>query len=200
MYSNLQSAKYTDIKNRKTFEISYTDFTKKFGRCFIVAFDTKPLPKRDVPVLLPDDLENQLFIKQLIDIGEIQSGSKDIINFTTQMLKFLNNFTYWSEEENFILLTEAEEFKKNSIQIWMNEFRAKYRQIEKQINSATPLNELEDDIKDLGTDLVDYIRKQDLSVQGFSPLGIEFSNGHYYALSDNLEIGWHYDWKNKYKK
>ncbi|MBT3206748.1 MAG: hypothetical protein HN704_13850 [Bacteroidetes bacterium] len=114
--------------------------------------------------------------------------------------KFLNNFTYWSEEENFILLTEAEEFKKNSIQIWMNEFRAKYRQIERQINSATPLNELEDDIKDLGIDLVDYIRKQDLSIQGFSPLGIEFSNGHYYALSDNLEIGWHYDWENKYKK
>ncbi|MBT3210340.1 MAG: hypothetical protein HN704_10675 [Bacteroidetes bacterium] len=96
LYSNLQSAKYTDIKNRKTLEISYKDFTKKFGRCFIVAFETKPLPKRNVPVLLPDDLENQLFIKQLIDIGEIQSSSKDIINFTTQMLKFLALLTKYT--------------------------------------------------------------------------------------------------------
>ncbi len=200
LYSNLQSAKYTEIKDRKTFEISYKDFTKRFGRCFIVAFETKPLPKRNVPVLLPDDLENQLFIKQLIDIGQIQSGSKDIIKFTTQMLKFLNDFTYWSEEEHFILLTEAEEFRKNSIEIWINEFRAKYRKIERQINSETPLHELEDNIKDLGADLVDYIRKQDLYIQGFSPIGIEYSNGHYYALSDNLEIGWHFDWENKYKK
>ena len=200
LYSNLQSAKYTDIKDRKTFEISYEDFVKRFGRCFIVAFETKPLPKRNVPVLLPDNLENQLFIKQLIDVGQIQSGSKDIIKFTTQMLKFLNDFTYWSEEEHFILLTEAEEFRKNSIEIWINEFRAKYRKIERQINSETPLHELEDDIKDLGADLVDYIRKQDLYIQGFSPIGIEYSNGHYYALSDNLEIGWHFDWENKYKK
>jgi hypothetical protein len=200
LYSNLQSAKYTDIKDRKAFEISYEDFIKKFGRCFIVAFETKPLPKRNVPVLLPDDLESQLFIQQLIDIGEVQSGSKDIIKFTTQMLKFLNNFTYWSEEEHFILLTEAEEFKKNSIEIWMIEFRAKYRKVKRQIDSSTPLHELEDDIKDLSLDIVDYIRKQDLSIQGFSPLGIEFSNGHYYALSDNLEVGWHYDWKNKYTK
>jgi len=200
LYSNLQSAKYTDIKDRKTFEISYKDFTKRFGKCFRVAFETRPLPKRNVPVLLPDDLENQLFIKQLIDVGQIQSGSKDIIKFTTQMLKFLNDFTYWSEEEHFILLTEAEEFRKNSIEIWINEFRAKYRKIERQINSETPLHELEDDIKDLGADLVDYIRKQDLYIQGFSPIGIKYSNGHYYALSDNLEIGWHFDWENKYKK
>lgn len=198
--SNLNSAKYLDIKAGERFEISGEDFGKRFGKCFKVATELKPLPKREFPVLLPDDLESQLFIKQLLDIGEVQTGSNDIRNYTTQMLKFLNHFTYWSEEENFILLTDIEEFKNNSIQIWLNEFKAKYRQIERQINNGSAIEDLEDNIKNLGVDLVDYIRKQDLSIPGFSALGIEFSNAHYYALSDKLEIGWHFDWGNKYKK
>lgn len=198
--SELNLSKYLDIKAGGKFEISGDEFGKRFGKCFKVAAEIRPLPKREFPVLLPDNLENQIFIKQLLDIGEVQTGSNDIRNYTTQMLKFLNHFTYWSEEENFILLTDIEEFKNNSIQIWINEFKAKYRQIERQINNGSAIEDLEDDIKNLGVDLVDYIRKQDLSIPGFSALGIEFSNGHYYALSDKLEIGWHFDWSNKYTK
>lgn len=198
--SELLVSKYLDIKAGEKFEISGDDFGKRFGKCFKIATEIRPLPKREFPVLLPDDLESQIFIRQLLDIGEIRTGSNDIRNYTTQMLKFLNHFTYWSEEENFILLTDIEEFKNNSIQIWINEFKAKYRQIERQINNGSAIEDLEDDIKNLGIDLVDYIRKQDLSIPGFSALGIEFSNGHYYALSDKLEIGWHFDWGNKYKK
>ncbi|MDQ0477472.1 ABC-three component system protein [Chryseobacterium sp. MDT2-18] len=198
--SELNLSKYLDIKAGGKFEISGDDFGKRFGKCFKVATEIRPLPKREFPVLLPDNLESQIFIKQLLDIGEIQTGSNDIRNYTTQMLKFLNHFTYWSEEENFILLTDIEEFKNNSIQIWITEFKAKYRQIERQINNGSAIEDLEDDIKNLGVDLVDCIRKQDLSIPGFSALGIEFSNGHYYALSDKLEIGWHFDWGNKYKK
>ena len=198
--SNLNMAKYLDIKDRKKFEISSEDFAKRFGKCFKVVTEIKPLPRREFPILLPDDLESQIFIKQLLDIGEIQTGSNYIRNYTTQMLKFLNHFTYWSEEENFILLTDIEEFKNNSIQIWTNQFKAKYRQIERQINAGSSIDDLEDEVKNLAIDIVDYIRKQDLSIPGFSALGVEFSNGHYYALSDNLEIGWHFDWGNKYKK
>jgi hypothetical protein len=198
--SELNLSKFLDIRSGKKFEITGEDFAKRFGKCFKVVTEIRSLPKREFPILLPDDLESQIFIKQLLDIGEVQTGSNDIMNYTTQMLKFLNYFTYWSEEENFILLTEAEEFKNNSILIWINEFKAKYRQIQRQINTGITIEDLEDDIKDLGVDLVQYIRRQDLSIPGFSSLGIELSNGHYYALSDKLEIGWHFDWDNKYKK
>lgn len=197
--SNFQEAKYTDIKDRKKFEIRFDDFKTKFGKCFQIAFQEKSLPKREMPILLPEDLENQTFIKQLIDIGEIQSGSKYIEKYTTQMLKTLNHFSFWVDE-NFVLPTDMDDFKKNSIQIWANEFRAKYRQIENKISSGTLINDLENDIKNLGVELVDYLRKQDLSIPSYPSIGVEFSNGHYYALSDKLEIGWHFDWENKYKK
>jgi len=197
--SNFQEAKYTDIRNRKNFEISFDDFKNKFGKCFQIAFQEKSLPKRELPILLPEDLENQTFIKQLIDIGEIQSGSKYIAEYTTQMLKALNHFSFWVDE-NFVLPTDMDDFKKNSIQIWANEFRAKYRQIENKISSGSLIIDLENDINNLGIELVDYLRKQDLSIPNYPSIGVEFSNGHYYALSDNLEIGWHFDWQNKYKE
>ncbi|MBF2707437.1 ABC-three component system protein [Flavobacterium soyangense] len=196
--SNLQLAKYTDIKERNKFEISFRDFNDKFGKCFKAAYENKPLPKREFPILLPDDLESQIFIKQLLDIGEIQSGSKEIRIYTTQMLKALNNFSYWVDE-NFVLPTDMDEFKKNSIQIWVNEFKSKYRQIERQVNSGSLIEDLENDIKNLGVDLIDCLRKQDLFIPSYPSLGIEHSNGHYYALSDKLEIGWHFDWESKYK-
>lgn len=198
--SELNLTKFLDIRSGKKFEISGENFAKRFGKCFKVATEIRPLPKRNLEIQLPDSLENQIFIKQLLDIGDVKINSNEIIDYTTQMLRFLNEFTYWSDEENFILLSEVEEFKKDSILRWKNEFKAKYRLIERKLNNGSFIEDLEDDIKDLGAELVHYIRKQDLSIPGFSALGIEFSNGHYYALSDKLEIGWHFDWGNKYKK
>lgn len=197
--SNLQVAKYTEIKGRNKFEITFDDFNKKFGKCFQVAVEANILPQRNLPILLPGNLEDQTFVKQLIDIGEVESGSTSIRDYTTQMLKFLNDFTYWSEE-SFLLPSDIERFKENSIRLWINEFRVKYRMIERRLQTGISLDDLEEDIKELGIGLIDYIRKQDLIIRGFTHLGIESSNGHYYALSDNIEIGWHFDWKNKYKK
>ncbi|HSC54466.1 MAG TPA: hypothetical protein VLC98_12625 [Phnomibacter sp.] len=197
--SNLQVAKYTAIRERKKFEITCDEFNKKFGKCFQVAFETKPLPSRNLPILLPDNLEEQLFVKQLIDIGEVISGSTDIRDYTTQMLKFLNDFTYWSAE-NYLLPIEVENFMQDSLLRWKNEFKAKYRAIQDKVTAGESVNSLESDIKSLGIELVDFIRGQNLTIAGHSPLGIPSSNGHYYAMSDNLKIGWHFDWKNKYNK
>ena len=195
--SNMNAAKYLDIKDRKKFEITFDDFNSRFGKCFRIAFKDKPLPKRTYPVNLPGNLEEQTFIKQLLDIGEITSGSSLIIQYTTQMLQVINHLADWTEN-NLVLPTEMDEFKKEAILKWSNEFRARYRNIERQINSGASINDLEAEIQDLGIQLVDYLRKENLTIADNS-LGIDLSNGHYYALSDTPEIGWHYDWKRKHK-
>lgn len=200
LYSNLQLSKYLEIKSRKKFEITFDDFNKKFGKCFKVSTGVQKLPTRNFPILLPENPEEQIFIKQLLDVGEIQTGSQDVIKYTTLMLKFLRHYTYWSDEENFILFSEAEDFKNDSISRWENEFKAKYRQIEREISSGATIESLESEIKNLSIELVEYIRRLDLSIGDYLPLGIDFTNGHYYLLSNNLEIGWHFDWQNKYKE
>lgn len=200
LYSNLQLSKYLEIKSGQKFEITFDDFNKKFGKCFKVSTGVQKLPTRNFPILLPENPEEQIFIKQLLDVGEIQTGSQDVIKYTTLMLKFLRHYTYWSDEENFILFSEVEDFKKDSISRWDNEFKAKYRQVEREISSGATIESLESEIKNLSIELVEYIRRLDLSIGDYLPLGIDFTNGHYYLLSNNLEIGWHFDWQNKYKE
>ena len=200
LYSNLQLSKYLEIKSGQKFEITFDDFNKKFGKCFKVSTGVQKLPTRNFPIILPENPEEQIFIKQLLDVGEIQAGSQDVIKYTTLMLKFLRHYTYWSDEENFILFSEAEDFKKDSISRWDNEFKGKYRQIERKISSGTTIESLESEIKDLSIGLVEYIRRLDLSIGDYLPLGVDFTNGHYYLLSNKLEIGWHFDWQNKYKE
>lgn len=199
LHSNLSDSKYFDIKDKKKFEFTQEEFNKRFGKCYQCAFEKSSLPPRNIPVLLPENLEDQVFIKQLMDIGDIVSGSEDIRDYTTQMLKFLNDFTYW-DDYDFLLPTAIKSFNEDSIAIWKNEFKSKYRPIINNINAGTSIKDLEEDIKRLGWDLIDYIRRQNLTIPGYLPLGIPSSNGHYYALSNKLEIGWHYNWKNKYKK
>ena len=197
--SNLNVAKYTDIKDRKSFEISFDDFNKRFGKCFKPAFEIKPLPPRNLPFLLPENLEEQMFIKQLIDIGEVVPGSPDIRDYTMHMLKFFNDFSYWCDE-NILLPTEIAQFNEDSIQRWKNGFKSRYRLIQNKINKGEKVEELEEEIKLLGIDLIEFIRQQELCIPGYSPLGTILSNGHYYLLSDDLKIGWHFSWEKKYTK
>lgn len=195
--SNMNVAKYLDIKDRKKFEITFDDFNNRFGKCFRIAFEKKPLPKRTYPINLPDNLEEQTFVKQLLDIGEIISGDSQIIEYTTQMLQAMNHLADWTEK-NLILPTEMDAFQRETVLKWSNEFRSKYRQIERQINSGSSIEDLEIDIQKLGVQLIDFLRKENLAIAE-NTLGLELSNGHYYALSDKPEIGWHYDWEKKYK-
>lgn len=195
--ANLSTAKYLDIKDRKKFEITFDDFNERFGKCFKVAYENKPLPRRFFSLTLPENLEVQIFIKQLLDIEDVVCGDRQIMEYTTHMLQAINHLEYWIEN-NLILPTDIERFHKEAILKWRNEFRSTYRQIERNIKSGHPVVDFEDDIKQLGVQLVDLLRKEDLSLIGH-PLGTELSNGYYYALSNTPEIGWHYDWEQKYR-
>jgi hypothetical protein len=197
LIANLLEAKYLDVKDRSKFEITFDDFKNRFGKCFRIAFKDKPLPKRYIEGQFPDNLEEQLFIKQLIDIEDIESGSPLIIDYTTQMLRTLNLLSYWFEN-NFVLPLEMEEFNREAMFKWGIEHRNQYRQIERSIKAGEDLASLEPQIKELAQDLVYKLRKEDLNIAG-DKFGVEFSNGHYYALSDKPEIGWHYEWEERYK-
>jgi hypothetical protein len=199
LIADIHKTKYLEIKGKNEFEISREEFDRKFRRCFYDAYKDKPLPTRHVPALLPENLEEQIFIKQLLDIGEIENGSPRITEYTTHMLKALNSFSYWMEN-GYVLPTEMDDFEKNNILMWNSEFYSKYRRIRGLIKEGKSISELENDIRNLGIELVDYLRRQDLSILTYPALGLEISNGHFYALSDELKIGWHYDWENKYKK
>lgn len=194
--SNLNITKYFELKDRNQFEITFEDFNDKFGKCFRVAFENKPLPKRSYTVKLPENLEGQTFIRQLLDIEDVVVGDSLIVEYTTHMLQAINHLDDWIEK-NLILSTEIDELHKEAILKWQNEFHSKYRQIRKQISSGCPVVALENEIKDLGAQIVECLRKENLLLADHR-LDTEISNGYYYLLSNTPEIGWHYDWEHKY--
>ena len=198
LFANLSKDKYIKIDNQGSFEIIFEDFCSKYERCFRLLFDEKPLPIRKFSFHLPNKIEDKVFIRQLLDIGDVYSGSSEIDDYATLWFQAFNNFQDWVEN-NYILSTEIEDFEQNAVRIWKNEFKSKYRVIGQRLSKGETIDDLEGEIKVLALELLDYIRKEKL-VLVKTDLGVDLSNGYYYLLSDEPKIGWHYDWKNKYAK
>lgn len=198
LVGNVMNDKYIVIDTKGKFELSYDGFTSRYHKCFEIAFKDRPLPKRNFSITIPKNTEDQMFIRQLIDIGDVVSGSSDILEYTTIMLQTLNQIQYWIEN-GLVLSTELDDLRKNAISKWKNEFKLKYNTIKTKLSNGSTMNELESDIRQLACELLGYIRRIDLSLCNQN-LDTELSNGYYYRLSNNLQIGWHYDWENKYKK
>ena len=198
LFANLYKDKYIKIDNHGSFEITFEDFCSKYERCFRPIFDEEPLPIRKLSFHLPNNIEDKVFIQQLLDIGDVNSGSSEIEDYATLWFQAFNNFQNWIEN-SFVLSTEIDDFEKNAIRIWKNKFKSKYRTIEQRLSAGETINNLDEEIKSLALELLDFIRQEKLSLAN-TDLGIEISNGYYYLLSDEPKIGWHYDWKNRYAK
>ena len=116
------------------------------------------------------------------------------------MLKAINHIEWWIED-NLVTSEQIEKFKEECIHIWQVKFDDQYREIEKAIYiDGVNIDELEQNICRQAIAIVNALRKIDLTIRGFqNSIGIELNNGYYYFLSNILEIGWHYDWENKFK-
>lgn len=198
LIANLSKDKYIEIDNHGSFEVTFEDFCSKYEHCFRLVFDERPLPIRKFSFCLPNNIEDKVFIQQLLDIGDVNSGSSEIEEYATLWFQAFNNFQNWIEN-SFVLSTEIDDFEKNAIRVWKNEFKSKYRMVEQRLSAGETINDLDKEIKSLALELLDFIRKEKLSLVN-TDLGIEISNGYYYLLSDEPKIGWHYDWKNRYAK
>ena len=197
LISNISTEKYLTLDKRGKFELTYENFAKKFRKCFEVGTDKNTLPKRTVNIKFPENMENQIFIRQLLEIGDIEKKSPDIKTYTSYMLEACNSLEEWIRD-GYVLTTDAVDFEENSIVYWKNEFTAKYRRIRNTLSNGTNINDVENEIKLLSLELLDVVRKQDLKLLD-TDLGIKLSNGYYYYLSNEPKIGWHLDWEEKYK-
>jgi len=196
LHSELRDTNYLNVKAGVLNIISFEEFNRKFGKCFKVAISTK-LPIRDLPYILPDHPEQQLFIRQLLDIGDISASDKEsIIAYTTQMLQLLNNLKDWEENGDF-LESDRKKFNKETSFIQQTAFKATYRAIRAKIEGGKAASEIDGDIKNAALSLLDDMRRQILQFDE-TQLSLELSHGHFYLLTEESEIGWHFDWKNRY--
>ena len=136
---------------------------------------------------LPDKLESQTFIRQLIEIEDVQTDDiEEMARVTLFKLKLQNNIDIWIQDGE-ITGYEVNRFKKDAIDQWHNKHKRAFRKIT-----------AESDYNDAGLKVLDSLREKKLTIAE-ETLDTDLSNGTFYDLSDVPDIGWRKDWE-KYKK
>lgn len=183
--SSLRNDNFLQIRDGVKIEISFNEFYKKYRRYFDL-HRNNGLFISDYKGVLPDRLEDQIFIRQLVEIGYVDSDDFEYITrLTLFKLKLLNNLDEWKHEGEITDL-EIKNFKEDAYILWENEFRLQH--------SGTFS---EEEYNNKGIDVLGTVLKHKFNLVG-QELDFEMCNGKFYSLSDEPIIGWRKDWK-KYK-
>lgn len=186
LYSNIRNDNYITIEKGKSVVITFEKFHKKYKRCFEIYRSGELVVDKTIPKI-PDNIENQLFIKQLIDIGDIEKTDSDRqIQYTRFKLILERNLDEWYQAGD-ITDIERDDFLEDGINQWENEFHSKYR----GLVDPSSYNEK-------GCQIIDILREKILSLKKQN-LSSEMSNGTFYHLADIPKIGFIKDWKTKYE-
>jgi len=183
--SQIRQDNFMTIRNGDKIIISFEEFNLKYRRFFDIARSADLIVER-YHEPLPTKLNDQTFIQQLLDIGDIQSDSiVEMAQFTSYMLTVKKNLLNW-EIGGELTGDEVEQFNSEAKLRWQNKFRATNR----NLDNKTP--------NSLALEVLDEMRKEKLCIDT-QQMGTEFSNGEYYLLSDLPVIGWHQNWEEKHK-
>jgi len=190
--SSIRHDFFKSVKEGFSCKVSYDEFHTKYSRCF-ESGRIKKLPIRNCKIKLPNNLEDQTFIKQLMDIEDITSNNKDdMIKFTTCKFHCFNNLKEWLNNGE-LTIDEVNAFHENSIDIWDIIYRQNFGGLAK----PTLTENVED--KKKGRVIVNSLREKDLVLVD-TQLSRKISNGHFYWLADIPKIGFLPKWMNKHDK
>lgn len=144
----------------------------------------------------PRDL---LFMKQLFSIGDTKEDELDrIVELTTKWLCFNNNL-HEHYNNDILIHDDVSKLTQNVYSVWSNCYHFKHRKV-------TP-ESTDEELCDAGCNTVNEMRNKTFSLAG-NPLEEFLSEGCIYYYSNSATdiipelplIGWHRDWKSKFKK
>lgn len=184
LYSQLKSDFFKDVRNRKHQVLSFEDWTKKYSSVF-QEYRTTLLPLRKFEPTLPEHLEDQFFVKELIEIGAIdlkENGLVEIVEFTRYYLSVQLQLDSWYED-GAITLDRKKQFHKDAWLIW------------KRIHQQSHILTRGDTSLDTGNAIACFytVMREKLQILS-TELGPELSNGEFIKLANEKKIGWKYSW------
>ena len=142
---------------------------------------------------LPFDILSHTFIKQLIDIEYVDS--EDTERIRDAHMKRIGAVNKLCEEQmnyniNDIFLNKI---YKEAFNFWKVEHDSSSINIRRNIKREIPVDESK--YQDCGIECLFKIQRKVIE-----PMDQEMTNGYFYDLSNDLKIGWRYDWETKYLK
>ncbi|MCD2452411.1 hypothetical protein GO003_018660 [Methylicorpusculum oleiharenae] len=190
LFNQLDSVVRQDIfknfSDNKKLIYSFEERSRKFRRYFDIA-NNPELKIRKFEGGLPDRIEEQTFIKQLLEIEDINLSEQEIIqNYTRYRIMLESNLSNWVAEGQ-LTSEEIGIFEDDIFRQWETEYRSSYR------GKRNP-----DEYIDIAHNILKAMRSKALSISGQKLLS-DMSHGSLYSLSNRPVIGWLKDWKEKYK-
>lgn len=185
IYAKLKIDFFEKVHNGEKQVITYDEYLDIFTPIF-ENFKTTLLPYRYFKRLLPDNIAEQYFIQQLIEIGDISENDiVEMADYTESMLQMKMNLDKWYED-NELTIEDIENFHKETFNIWKNNHKKHHTNSsnEDNMNAYACLSEL---------------REKLLKIQQ-TELQTSPSNGEFYYLSNEKRLGWKKYWQEKYKK
>ena len=189
LYLQLKEDFFDKVQNGTHQIITYNEWITKY-RCVFNRFQTTLLTFREYSPALPEHLEQQTFVKELIEIGEIDiqdDGLSEIAELTEFYLKVELQLNDWCNEGKITSL-ECEKFLKEAALIW------------KRIHQFCHLTTKRDITldKDNALNCFHSVMREKLSLLS-TELGLQLSNGEFVMLANEEKIGWKYEWLNRGK-
>lgn len=192
--------KFKTVKNNGKLEISFDKVNKILTKCYEIGRRSNKLPKRDFKIKMPKDFSEQKFIKELLEIEDLEENDEYLmLEFTKFKIHLVRHIETWYQD-GLISGKEIKDFNKDCIYKWINIHRKSHRKSNriKGNDKLEPCEKIEK-INDNSLNCLDEIRSLNLKLDE-TDLETELSNGQFYLLSDENKIGWKLEWEDKYKK
>lgn len=189
LYLQLKIDFFDKVQSGKHQIITYDVWQQKYN-CIFNEHKKTQLPLRRYTPMLPEHLEQQQFVQELIDIGAVENdieGLAEIAEFTDYYLQSVLQLDDWHQEGRVSFFT-IQQFHEESEKRWKNLHRTSHRSTKADI-SVDSLNALK---------CFDTILNEKLTLLS-TDLGITMSNGEFIRLAEEMKIGWKYYWKVRYQ-
>lgn len=184
--SEVRQHSFATVKARGKITISFDEFNKRYRRHFDKA-RSGSLPFRKPTSVLPDSLIDQTFIRQLVDINDIEVDNIELhTKFTRRRLEFRDNLERFIQDGD-ITQADIDTLEEEASTFWENKFRQTYSGQDAAVDEKESARIILGDLR---------MRKLALASQ---ELSLPISNGGFYDLSNRPVIGWLRNWKDRYK-
>lgn len=184
LYLQLKEDFFSKVQNGKHQIITFSEWTTHYRAAFNT-YRTTLLPFRQYSPLLPEHLEQQTFVQELIEIGAIDladTGLAEISQLTECYLSVELQLKDWYQEGRITLPT-LNRFHKDAALTW--------KRIHQSCHRATKGNPQLD--YENALDCFYEVMKEKLKLIS-TEMGVSLSNGEFIKLANEAQIGWKYIW------
>lgn len=184
LYTQLKEDFFNKVKNKTHQVIRYNEWQRKYQPVFN-SVRTTLLPIRSYQPALPDRLDQQPFVKELIEIEAVdpdKRGLSELAEFTEHYLSIKLQMMDWYDEGK-IDLTTMNNFHKDAQVLWKRIHRSCHRSTKSDLSLD----------RENALACFDQIMQERLTLLS-TDLGISLSNGEFILLANDEKIGWRYKW------